>query len=106
MPLLPVSSSLFGGKNGRGGGIALNSHVAFSAMRKRKDQRNAGNILRTHILRHMMETIIFVILMLNIVISTSPRIRVVYHFDTDSLAGIGIDIPYAGTGRLVFWSVF
>jgi hypothetical protein len=32
--------------------------------------------------------------------------RVVYRFDTGSLVGIGIDIPYTGTGRLVFWSVF
>ncbi len=32
--------------------------------------------------------------------------RVVYHFDTGSLAGIGIDIPYTGTGRSVFRSVF
>jgi hypothetical protein len=32
--------------------------------------------------------------------------RVVYHFDTGSLAGIGIDIPYTGTGWLVFWLVF
>ncbi len=28
------------------------------------------------------------------------------HFDTGSLAGIGIDIPFTGTGRLVFRSVF
>ena len=28
-------------------------------MRKRKDQRNAGNILLIHILWHIMETIIF-----------------------------------------------
>jgi hypothetical protein len=32
--------------------------------------------------------------------------RVVYRFDTGSLAGIGIDILYTGTGRSVFWSVF
>jgi hypothetical protein len=32
--------------------------------------------------------------------------RVVYCFDTGSLASIGIDIPYTGTGRLVFGSVF
>jgi hypothetical protein len=32
--------------------------------------------------------------------------RVVYCFDTGSLARIGIDIPYTGTGRSVFWSVF
>jgi hypothetical protein len=43
-------------------------------MRKRKDQRNTGNVLRTHICWHVMETIIFVIPMLNIVISTSLRI--------------------------------
>jgi hypothetical protein len=50
------------------------SHVALSTMRKRKDQRNAGNILQTHILWHIIETIIFVIPMLNMVISTSLRI--------------------------------
>ncbi len=33
-------------------------------------------------------------------------IRVVYHFDTGSLASIGIDIPYTGTGWSVFRSVF
>jgi hypothetical protein len=32
--------------------------------------------------------------------------RVVYRVDTGSLAGIGIDIPYTGTGRSVFRSVF
>ncbi len=32
--------------------------------------------------------------------------RVVYRFGIGSLASIGIDIPYTGTGRLVFWSVF
>jgi hypothetical protein len=32
--------------------------------------------------------------------------RVVYRFDTGSLAGIGIDIPYTGTGRSVFLLVF
>ncbi len=32
--------------------------------------------------------------------------RIVYRFDTGSLAGIGIDIPYTGTGRLVFRLVF
>jgi hypothetical protein len=32
--------------------------------------------------------------------------RVVYHFDTGSLAGIGIDISYTGTGLSVFWLVF
>jgi hypothetical protein len=39
-------------------------------MRKRKDQRSAGNVLRTHTLWHIMETIILMIPMLNIVIST------------------------------------
>jgi hypothetical protein len=52
----------------------LTSHVAFSTMRKRKDQRNAGNILQTHIRWHVMETIIFVVPMLNIAISTSLKI--------------------------------
>ncbi len=33
-------------------------------------------------------------------------VTVVYRFDTGSLAGIGIDIPYTGTGWSVFWSVF
>jgi hypothetical protein len=32
--------------------------------------------------------------------------RVVYCFDTGILAGIGIDIPYTGTGQSVFWLVF
>ncbi len=32
--------------------------------------------------------------------------RVGYRFDTGSLASIGIDIPYTGAGRSVFWSVF
>ncbi len=32
--------------------------------------------------------------------------KVVYRFYTGSLAGIGIDIPYAGTRRSVFWLVF
>ncbi len=32
--------------------------------------------------------------------------RVVYHFYTGSLAGIGIDIPYTGTRWSVFLSVF
>jgi hypothetical protein len=32
--------------------------------------------------------------------------RVVYHFDTGSLAGIGIDIPYTGTGWSVIRLVF
>jgi hypothetical protein len=36
----------------------------------------------------------------------SKKSRVVYHFDTGSLAGIGIDTPYTGTGWSVFWSVF
>jgi hypothetical protein len=43
-------------------------------MRKRKDQKNAGNILHTHIHWHIMDTIIFVIPMLSIAISTSLRI--------------------------------
>ncbi len=34
------------------------------------------------------------------------RARVVYCFYTGSLAGIGIDIPYTGTGQSVFRSVF
>ncbi len=34
------------------------------------------------------------------------KTRVVYHFNTGSLASIGIDIPYAGTRWLVFWLVF
>jgi hypothetical protein len=33
------------------------------------------------------------------------KTRVVYHFDTGSLAGIGIDTSYPGTGWSVFWSV-
>jgi hypothetical protein len=33
-------------------------------------------------------------------------IRVVYRFDTGSFFGIGIGIPYTGTGWLVFRSVF
>ena len=32
--------------------------------------------------------------------------RVVYHFDTGSFFGIGIGIPYTGTGWSVFRSVF
>jgi hypothetical protein len=32
--------------------------------------------------------------------------RVVYYFNTGSLAGVGTDIPYTGTGRLVFRLVF
>ncbi len=32
--------------------------------------------------------------------------RVVYRFDTGSLAGIGINITCTGTGWLVFWLVF
>jgi hypothetical protein len=36
----------------------------------------------------------------------TSKIIVVYRFDTGSLAGIGIDIPYNGTGWSVFWSVF
>jgi hypothetical protein len=43
-------------------------------MKKRKDQRNTGHILRTHNRWHKMETIISVIPVLNIVISTSLRI--------------------------------
>ncbi len=39
--------------------------LVFSTRRKRKDQRNAGNVLQTHTLQHIMETIIFVIPMLN-----------------------------------------
>ena len=32
--------------------------------------------------------------------------RVVYRFDTGNFFGIGIDIPYTGTGWSVFQSVF
>ncbi len=34
------------------------------------------------------------------------KTRVVYHFYTGSLAGIRIDVPYAGTRWSVFWLVF
>ncbi len=39
-------------------------------------------------------------------IGVNDKTRVVYCFDTGSLAGIGIDIPYTGTGGSVFRSVF
>jgi hypothetical protein len=48
--------------------------VVLSTRRKRKDQRNAGNVLQTHTFWHIIETMIFVIPMLNIVISTILRI--------------------------------
>ena len=32
--------------------------------------------------------------------------RVVYRFDTGRFFGIGIGIPYTGTGWSLFWSVF
>jgi hypothetical protein len=52
----------------------LNLPCCFLNKEKRKDHRNAGNILRIHTLWHIMETVIFVIPMLNIVISTFLRI--------------------------------
>ena len=38
--------------------------------------------------------------------SVSVLLRVVYRFDTGSFFGIGIGIPYTGTGWSVFRSVF
>ena len=39
-------------------------------------------------------------------VTLSDRCRVVYRFDTGRFFGIGIGIPYTGTGWLVFRSVF
>jgi hypothetical protein len=46
------------------------------------------------------------VLVLRTISHHNQKSRVVYHFDTGSLAGIGIDIPHSGTGRLVFQLVF
>jgi hypothetical protein len=42
----------------------------------------------------------------NLVFNRDMFLRVVYCFDTGSLASIGIDIPYTGTGWSVFRLVF
>jgi hypothetical protein len=52
----------------------LNVFVTTNTALLQKDQRNAGNILRTQIHWHTTKTIIFVIPMLNIVISTPLKI--------------------------------
>jgi hypothetical protein len=52
----------------------LNLPCCFLNKEKEERPKNAGNVLRTHTLWHIMETIFFVIPMLNIVISTFLRI--------------------------------
>jgi hypothetical protein len=54
-------------------------------MRKRKDQRNTGNILQTHIHWHIMDIIIFVISMLSIAFSTSLRIWLNIPLDLENI---------------------